>query len=179
MRSLTLATFAALATSAFAQTGAYNTEYERLQKAYEAAIQQAIKPIQSRYADALEQLIRKASQAGDLETAVKAKVALEQLTPPAVAKTKNATTGASKRAALSANLTSGKWAVFDTPTQKRIDTQVFNPDGTCSGRLNGRWEALSDVEVKIYANAQTYLGSIDGTGAKLEFVHIKRTMRKE
>lgn len=179
MRKLTIITIAALAGSAFAQTGSYKTEYERLQKAYETATQQALAPIQKRYVTSLEQLVRKASQAGDLETAVKAKEVLGRLTASADAKTGNATTGASKRAALSATLTSAKWGVFDTPTQKRIDTQVFNSDGTCAGRLNGRWEAISENEVKVYANAQTYSGTINDTGTKIEFERIRRTLRKE
>lgn len=178
MKKLVLATLAALTASAFAQSGTYKSDYERLQRDYEAATAQALDPVKKRHADALQQLIRKATQASDLETAVKAKESLDQLFPPKQA-TGNATTGASKRAALAANLTSSKWAVFDTPTQKRIDTQVFNVDGTCAGRLNGRWEAVSDDEVKIYANSQTYAGTMNGSGTQIDFTRINRTMRKE
>ncbi len=179
MKKLLLATLAAFTAAVFAQTGTYKSEYERLQKDYEVATKQALEPIKKRHADALQQLIRKATQAGDLETAVKAKEALEQLAPAQTASTRNATTGASKRAALTANLTSSKWAVFDTPTQKRIDTQIFNPDGTCSGRFNGKWAAISDDSVQINANAQTYVGTANEEGTQIEFARIQRTLRKE
>jgi hypothetical protein len=172
-----LTAFAALTAAAFAQTGSYKSEFERLQKDYETATKQALDPIQKRHAAALQQLIRKASQSGDLETAVKAKEALDQIAPPSVSQ--NATTGASKRAALTLNLTSSKWAVFDTPTQKRIDTQTFNPDGTCTGRFNGRWEALSGDAIKITANEQTYAGTVNEAGTQIDFERIKRTLRKE
>ena len=128
---------------------------------------------------ALEQLLRKATQAGDLETAIKAKEALEKLSPTPPPSTRNATTGASKRAELTANLTSSKWAVFDTPTQKRIDTQLFNKDGTCTGRLNGAWEALSGDSIQVKANAQTYDGTVNKAGKEVDFARIYRIMRKE
>lgn len=179
MKKLVLATLAALTSAAFAQTATYTSEYERLQKDYEAATKQALDPVKKRHVDALQQLVRKATQAGDLETAVKAKKALEQLAPAQTASTRNATSGASKRAALTANLTSSKWAVFDTPTQKRIDTQIFNSDGTCTGRFNGKWEALSDDTIQITANAQTYAGTVNETGTQIEFARINRTLRKE
>ena len=179
MKILALVTLAALATSTFAQTGTYKSDYERLQKDYEAATKQALEPIQKRQSAALEQLFRKATQAGDLETAIKVKEALEQLSPTPQASTRNATTGASKRTELTANLTTTKWAVFDTPTQKRIDTQVFNKDGTCTGRLNGTWEALSGESIQVKANAQTYDGTINKAGTEIDFVRINRIMRKE
>ena len=177
--ALALATHTALTVAAFAQTGTYNSEYERLQKDYETATKQALDPLQKRHAAALQQLLRKATQAGDLETALKVKEALEKITPAPPSSTRNATTGASKRAALTANLTSSKWAVFDTPTQKRIDTQIFNPDGTCTGRLNGKWEALSGDTVRISANAQTYDGTINEAGTQIEFTRIHRTLWKQ
>jgi hypothetical protein len=174
-----LVTLAALTATAFAQTGSYKSEYDRLQKGYEAAIKRALEPIQKRQADALEQLVRKATQAGDLETAVTAKQTLDQIAPKPAAMTQNATTGASKRATLTANLASAKWAVFDTPTQKRIDTQIFNADGTCTGRLSGKWEALTGNTIKVSANAQTYDGTINDSGTQIDFGRIGRTMRKE
>jgi len=173
-----LVALAALTTAAFAQSGSYKSEYDRLQKEYEAAIKQALEPIQKRQAAALEQLVRKASQAGDLETAVTAKQTLNQITLKQVA-SKNATTGASKRSALSANLVSAKWALFDTPTQKRLAAQLFNADGTCSGRLNGKWEVLSGNTMKITTNAQTYEGTVNDAGTEIDFERINRTMRKE
>ena len=71
--------FVFISTTAFAQTGAYKSEYDRLEKAFEAATRQALDPIQKRHVADLQQLIRKASQAGDLETAVKAKEAADRL----------------------------------------------------------------------------------------------------
>ncbi len=174
-----LATLAAFTVTAFAQSGSYKSEYDRLQKEYEAAIKLALEPIQKRQVAALEQLVRKASQAGDLATAVTAKQTLDQIAPKQAPITKNATTGASKRATLTANLISAKWAVFDTPTQKRIDTQLFNADGTCSGRLNGKWEALSGDTIKVFASAQTYDGIVNDAGTEINFERIGRTMRKE
>jgi hypothetical protein len=179
MKKLVLASLAVFTSAAFAQTGTYNAEYERLQKDYVAATKQALDPVKKRHIDALQQLIRKATQAGDLETAVKVKEALEHLAPAQTGSTRNATTGASKRALLMANMTSSKWAVFDTPTQKRIDTQIFNPDGTCTGRFNGKWEVISIDSVQINANAQTYVGTFNEEGTQIEFARIQRTLRKE
>lgn len=179
MKTHALATLAALTAAAFAQTGSYKSEYERLQKDYETATKQALAPIQQRHSAALQQLIRKASQAGDLETAVKAKEALEQIAPKPAPVSRSATAGASKRAALTANLTASKWAVFDTPTQKRIDTQSFDSDGTCTGRFNGKWEALSGEAIKITANDQTYVGTVNEAGTQIDFERIRRTLRKE
>jgi hypothetical protein len=179
MKTLVLAALAAFTFQASAQTGTYKSEYERLQKDYEAATKQALDPVKKRHADALQQLVRKATQAGDLETAVKAKEALEQLVTVRTASARNATTGASKRATLMAILSSSKWGVFDTPTQKRIDTQVFNQDGTCAGRFNGKWEVISGDAVQINANAQTYVGVVNEEGTQIEFGRIQRTLRKE
>lgn len=172
-----LTAFAALTITVVAQTGSFKSEYERLLKEYETAAKQALDPVQRRHATALQLLIRKATQAGDLETAVKAKEALDQIVPPPVSR--NATTGASKRAALTASLTASKWSVFDTPTQQRIDIQSFNPDGTCAGRFNGKWEISSGDTIRIYANNQTYSGTVNEAGTQIDFPRINRTLRKE
>lgn len=181
MKKLVLATLAlaAFTAAAFGQSSALKSEYERLQNDYAAATKQALDPIKKRHAEALQQLVRKATQAGDLETAVKAKEALDQLVPAQTGGTRNATTGASKRATLAEALTSSKWAVFDTPTQKRIDTQIFNPDGTCTGRLNGKWEAISSDSIQVSANSQTYVGVMNDKGTEINFARIQRIMRKE
>lgn len=179
MKTLLFSLFAAFTAAAFGQSSPLKSEYARLQNDYEAATKQALDPIKKRHAEALQQLVRKATQAGDIETAVKAKEALDQLVPPQQAATRSATTGASKRASLAATLTASKWAVFDTPTQKRIDTQIFNPDGTCTGRLNGKWQAISSDSVQISANSQTYVGTLNDNGTELDFARIQRIMRKE
>lgn len=178
MKTLIITALVAFTTSVLAQSGTFKSEYERLLKDYETATKQALDPVKKRHAESLQQLIRKAAQAGDLETAVKAKEALEQLVPSQAVSTRNATTGASKRAAVMDNLTSSKWSVFDTPTQKLIDTQIFMQDGTCTGRFNGKWEAISGDSIQILANSQTYVGTINKDGTQIEFTRIQRTLRK-
>lgn len=74
--------FLALALSAGAHAQTNSTEFERVQREYQAASKAALEPITRRYADNLQQLLKRATAGGDLDTAVKAKELLAQLTQP-------------------------------------------------------------------------------------------------
>ncbi len=65
--------------SAPAQDKRLAPELERIQKDYAAQYQQVVEPVKRRHAEALGALVRKATQLGDLDTAVQARKELEKL----------------------------------------------------------------------------------------------------
>lgn len=59
----------------------HRLELDRAQRDYETATKQALDPVKRRYADTLQQLLRRATAANDLDTAVRIQEALAQLGP--------------------------------------------------------------------------------------------------
>lgn len=121
-------TLALLVPAAFADSG-YQRELAELSAQRDKAIAEASEPINRRYQAALEQLLRRATQANDLDAAVKIKDAL--VSSP-----------------LGSRL-QGSWI------NKGIKSRIqFTPDGVFKESWNdevqeGQWEALSDTDVKV------------------------------
>lgn len=84
IRNITFVAFILLATSLLAETDTAR-ELKQLQGERDKAIAAASEPINRRYQQALEQLLRRATQGNDLESAVKIKAAFASL-PQDVAK---------------------------------------------------------------------------------------------
>jgi hypothetical protein len=64
---------------------AYKLELDRAHQEYETAVKQALAPIDRRYAETLQQLLQRATAAGDLETVTKVKEILDQKSDAGIA----------------------------------------------------------------------------------------------
>jgi hypothetical protein len=80
MKTITLlASVTLLATSLFAAESEFKAEFSRLQEAQQRAIQTAVAPLNRKYAETLQALMRRAAAASDFETAATIKAELEKL----------------------------------------------------------------------------------------------------
>jgi len=69
----------AVGSTAFSADSQFAIELGRLQQDQHHAVQAALEPVNRRYADALQALLRRATSSGDLDTAVKIKAELEKV----------------------------------------------------------------------------------------------------
>ena len=142
---------AALATHAFGQS--YSDDFNKLRDDQQKSIRAVVEPINRRYVEALEQLLRKATQAGDLTTAVAVKEELarygQTTTGGAGAGSPTAT---STVAALGNSgilpILNGKWK---SHTEDGVDDMLlFRPDGTVYQEVHkkqGHWRVQGDILV--------------------------------
>ena len=124
-------------------------EFKQQQEERDKALAAAAAPINQRYAAVLEQLLKRATQANDLDTAVKIRAELQKLgvTSP----TTGATAGAAgsdeaKRAALRAKLRDSKWKMNDGKTF------ALNADGTTNSSWHGKhftWKVTGPGQAEI------------------------------
>ena len=120
----------------------YERELERLTQERDKALAAAAEPIQRRYKAALEPLLRKATQANDLEMALRIKQALEA-----------ASARPSETAPRSKSEFTGPWN-FENLTDGHKATLDINADGTFSdgGKPLGRWETKGKQLILLYNN---------------------------
>jgi hypothetical protein len=141
----------------------YDKQLMELQSQRDKELSFATDPIYRRYRTALEELLQKATQANNLDAAVKIKAALD----------------APQRVSLGSQF-QGRWA--NTRIKSRVQ---FNQDGVFQEFWNGqvqegRWEEVSKTSVKVTLNSgavHEYQLSEDGNSVKrtLEGYTWKRT----
>ena len=136
-----------LALPSYAVTDAAR-EFERLTQEKDKELAAAAVPIMKRYQAALEQLLRRASQTGDAETAVKVGEVLKQM----------GTEGKPKTAGdLKAQLLSGNWDwwVNDSCKGESLARIDFLENGSVRNGGKGKagngwkWEVVSEAQLKI------------------------------
>lgn len=112
-------------------------EFKRLDEEHQKAITAAIEPINRRYQESLEQLLRKATQANDLDTAVRIKEVIGTLAQSAPSRNKSSD-------AVSSSIL-GEW-YWGEPK----NWMLFYPNGKSSmaGKQH-QWEVLSDGTVIV------------------------------
>ena len=131
-----------------AQTDAAR-EFKQQQEERDKALAAAAIPINQRYAAVLEQLLKRATQANDLDTAVKIRAELQKLgvTSPATGATAGAAgSDEAKRAALRAQLRDSKWKMNDGKTF------TLNADGTTSSSWHAKhftWKVTGPGQAEI------------------------------
>ena len=130
---ITIAAFAAFSALLHAESP-YLREFNLLQEQRDKAVTAAIEPVNRRYQASLEQLMRKATQANDLDTATRIKQSLASTT---------ATSGAS----VANDSFLGKW-VFRSGVWS--DSRELKSDGwvICKADGVGKW-AVNGTELKI------------------------------
>jgi hypothetical protein len=148
---LTLFAAALLPCSAPGQT-AHRSEFERAQRDYEAATKQALDPVKRKHAEALRQLLKRATAANDLDTAIKIKEALSQIETPSV----------------DGRLVGTKWS-FPLKDQPRDQQWIeFRADGVLQtgwGSALKTWKLISaeQVEIRPYRNDATFVIDFDAS----------------
>lgn len=150
--SATFTLFVILVSASFA---AEETQYERELKALteqrDKAVAAAAEPINRRYQTALEQLLRKATQANELEVAVKIKANLASIpnaTQPAKRKPKTTEE-------LKEYLDGTTWMIaHGSPNAKGSQTVTFNKNGTVkhSEGGTGPLQFLSPRSIKLWTD---------------------------
>lgn len=154
--AVSLITLLALA-STFAAETQHAAELARLREQQVKAAQAALEPLTRRYRAALEDLMKRATGARDLETAVKIKEELDAMAvnAPAV-RTSSAPIAGSPEAlaqAFEQRLVGTRWAfpVNDQPAANRWIR--FEKDGVLSmgwwGDLKGAWKITGERQVEI------------------------------
>jgi hypothetical protein len=126
MRLAAAGVFLTTAALVFAQT-AYERELSQLKDQREQSKATVVEPIERRYQAALEQLLRRATQAGDLEGAIKVKEELEKF--PSSSDPRNTPLELI-----------GVWELFDPINNARL-TREFKPNGKMisDGPPGGKW----------------------------------------
>jgi hypothetical protein len=156
----------------------YDGDFSRLREQQRKAVQAALEPVNRQYAAALDQLLRKAMQAGDLATATKVKEELTRVAP---------TTAAGAVVPLgdvpeSATALIGKWKAHTEDGWS--DIEDFKADGTVSQsthRKNGTWQVQDNALVVTFGkdtqrfplpiNGKTNVGKT-GTGNNLRITKL-------
>jgi hypothetical protein len=128
-----------IGSSAWAADAALERERQQLRSQRDQAVKAAVEPIDRRYQASLEQLLRKAMQNNDLDTAVKIKQDLAALK------------AGGPENELEKQLF-GKWRIRN-PRNGWTDEWTINPDGTIhTGRETHRWVVEGDqFKVKFQA----------------------------
>jgi hypothetical protein len=120
-------------------------ELKQLHEQREKAVAAAVEPINRRYQTALEQLLRRAMQSGDLETAVSIKNELSVL---------GATGGDEGKTAFELALTSNAWT-WTIPGGRSV--LRFKPDGNVVGdwSFKARWAITGSRTVTVHREKGT------------------------
>jgi hypothetical protein len=154
----------ALAARAFAQS--YSDDFTKLREQQQKSIQAAVEPINRRYVEALEQLLHKATQAGDLTTALAVREELGRYgQTPAGGPTNLAPASAAVATGIPPILPIlyGKWKSHNEDGAD--DLLVFRPDGTVSQEVHkkqGHWRVQGDVLIiTIGKESQRYPMPLD------------------
>ena len=115
-------------------------EFDRLTQERDKALASAAEPINRRYQSALDALLKKATQANDLETALKIKQATDRL----------ATQISTASSRLNSELF-GTWRVHNLADGLKA-TYDINPDNTfhMNGRRTGTWEVKKNQLILHY-----------------------------
>ena len=135
-------------------------EFQQLRDQRDKAAAAAIEPINRKYQASLEQLLRRATQGSDLETALHIKEALGS--QPAVTAPSPTSTSGHKptKRQIEKLLTEGKWVLLEnadsaiTPAPSNVRT-VFKNDGnfhSIDGRVH-QWTIAQDGTVKLIVEA--------------------------
>jgi hypothetical protein len=106
--------------SALAQVS-YSTDLQRLKDEHQKSVQAAVEPLNRRYGVDLESLLRKATQSGDLDTALKVREEMKALGVSAPQPASGSATIDSRQALI------GKWEYF---AQGWHDQREFKADGS-------------------------------------------------
>ncbi|MEQ1862717.1 MAG: hypothetical protein ABMA13_22585 [Chthoniobacteraceae bacterium] len=137
----------------------FKNEFDRVQRDYEVAAQQALEPVKRRHADTLQQLARRATTAGDLETALKIKNVLTQLGV--------SQTGGIKppSAPLDTRIVGTRWTFPAKDQPKNQQWIEFRPEGVLAlgwAPTPKTWKALGEsrVEFRPYT-ADKYVFAIE------------------
>ncbi len=138
----------ALSPSSLIAASQFETELAQLRNQREKAIAAANEPINRRYRELLEQLLKRATQANDLDAAIKIRDALSRA--PATTK-----------ADLVALLTSGRWDWFSSADFSGTAYNLsFAADNRCTiepgKQFLTKWEVVNPKQVRIYREDGNY-----------------------
>lgn len=141
---LRFALIAAVTVSSAFADGAYEREFNELKKRREEALAAAAQPIERRFRSELEALLRRATQGGDLDTALKVKQQLGTFGGATVAGG-----GATQPGVV------GSWSLEWENGEKR-ECEV-KPDGTwvMGGKKAGRWNITGKEFTLEHADGKT------------------------
>ncbi len=152
-------------------------EFKQVREQRDKAIAAAVDPINRRYQASLEQLLRRATQASDLETALKIKK--EMGTAAAAAKPESPAAGAKTPEEIEAYLTTNVWMM--TKDKKPMGELKFNAGGSAYWGKKRTWAVtskgkvtLDNSELDFAKDMKSFKLVLGGTGGT-EFVVIQST----
>jgi hypothetical protein len=146
-------------TCALAADSPYEREFKQLTDQRDSAAAAAVAPINRRYQAALEQLLKRATQNGDLDAAVKIRAALSSI-PAAASATEQV-------ASLPSLLMSGTWEWYSNSEFTGKSYRVtFGDNKQCSVepgvQFLTKWEAINPKQVRIHLkNGNYYVFDLD------------------
>ena len=152
-----IVSLATTATSTILAETPFEREFVQLREQRAKAVAAAVDPINRKYQATLDQLLRRATQGNDLDTAIKLKAELERVPKS----TETNTSAASLRDQIIAH----KWFWWD-----KTEVMSFSPEGTAelvypSGSRSATWEQISERKIKV----TTTTGKFSGTHVFVEF----------
>ena len=176
MKYLFLSSLLIGTTCALSAESQFERELKQISEQRNAAIVTAFEPINRRYQASLEQLLKRATQANDLDAAIKIRDALFRA--PATTATNQT------KANLIALLTNGRWEWFSSAEFTGNAFHIsFAADNRCSIepgiQFLTKWEAVNAKQVRIYrTDGNYYVFDIDAS-AQQGINNIRESTQKE
>lgn len=162
---------AGLLASASAADSPYAKDLSQLIEQRDRAVEQALAPINAKFKAAAEQILRRATQAGDLESAQKIKDAIESGIAPAAESVRD----------LRKHLAGTQWKAIDATSVRPglAATLTFAEDGLLEpGGL--RYEISSNrTAVIVFKGGDRQSLTLDRSGKRLELEFQQRTFAYE